>query len=149
MFTTRIAFYCCFLLLLSCEGKILSEKEKSTKELSDYLSENHKLTLSEKYSKVFILTHKNCHSCNQFFAKTIESSLTDSTCLFIVSASSSRIDLSEFLTAKNVYFEKNENINALFDNSKIFFLKKGIIDTTINIKIDNLESFPKELTKRK
>ena len=146
---SKLTFLFLFFVFYSCDEKTLSENEKNTKELASYLEENHDITLIKNYSKVFILTDKNCHSCNQFFAKTIESSLNDSNCVFIVSASSSRIDLSEFLNAKNVYFEKSDGTNDFFDNSKIIFLTEGIIDTIINIKIDNLESFPKELINRK
>lgn len=148
VYSTKLSCTLCIILLISCTKKIVSENEQYTNDIKVYLQEKHQIALLENITKIFILTDKNCHTCNKYFAKTIEKNINDNKSLFIISASSSNIDLSLFYKAKNVVYEKNDGVSSFFDNSKILFLTKGTIDTIINIKLDNLASFPKEIESR-
>jgi hypothetical protein len=148
VFINKILCFIFLLTVFSCEKKSLSEKEKFIENLKEYLNVKHQIKLNNSIKKVFILTDENCHSCNKFFAKTIEKNINDSSSLLLVSASSSKIDLSPFDGANNVFFENKSKEIFLFDNSKIIFLNQEKIDTIISIKLDNLDSFQREIAKR-
>lgn len=79
--------------------------------------------------------------CNKHFSELMKENLNDSSSLFLILASGSNIDISEFNNTNNrVFFDRDENHkNNLFYDSKILFFKGKQIDTMITIdarKID-------------
>lgn len=148
VFLNRILYFLLFLIVLSCEKELLTENENFLENLKEYFQFKHNKKLDNSLKRVFILTDKNCHSCNKFFAKTIEKNINDSSSLLVVCASSSKIDLSTFEGANNVFFDMKNKKSPLFANSKIVFLNQGKIDTIININIENVDSFQKQIENR-
>lgn len=143
-----------FLILLTftfaCSNSSnIKENNNQYETLKDYLKTKHNFDLGVNYKRIFILTDKNCHNCNRFFAKTIEKNLNELNSLFIVTASSSNIDLSSFKNSKNILFDRDNGKIKILEKSKIIFLNKKTIDTILNIELNNLTIIEKTIDSRK
>lgn len=118
-----------FSLLLSCNyvEKGYSKEEKT-------LLNDTTLPIDIDTKKVFILTEKECPTCNKEFALFMEKNLSDSTSLFIINASGLQVDISAFENSQNnVVRTKSKDI--FFQRTKAIILKNKKIDTIITLNV--------------
>jgi hypothetical protein len=109
--------------------------------MKQYISNNFKQDISNKYNKIYVLTEQGCLPCNTKFTKFVANKINEDSTLIIVNASGVYVDISEFLDKKeNIFFTKQSSNDSLFNTSKILFLKNNQLDTIIYINPSKLQS---------
>lgn len=140
--SSGISFYLLMVLSAACSSPA-KEKDKpgSYEELASYFKEKQGYTLTEHTKRIFILNDEGCMPCNKHFSELMTENLDDSTSLFLILASATNIDLSEFAKLKHrVFYDRPENIKTkVFDKSGLIFLRHKAIDTIISIDARQLE----------
>lgn len=141
-------------LLMNCNTSINNDNEIKVKnayeDIKLYFKEKQNYFLKNKIKTIFILTDIGCMPCNKHFSNLITDNLNDTSSLFLVLASSTNIDLTEFKKNKTrVFYDKPENIkDNLLRNSKAIFIKNNKIDTAITIDARQIDLQFREIKER-
>jgi len=132
------------------EEKQLKKTKSSYRVMADYFKEQQNYKLTTGIKTVFVLSDMGCPPCNKHFSQLMTDHLNDSSAVFLIIASGTNIDLSEYTKAKSrVFYDKPENIkNDLFNTSKAIFIKQQHIDTIIIIDARGFELQFKEMNER-
>ncbi len=154
----KISVFLILFFALSCtensqknsEGKIEIKPKTSYELISDYFKEQQNYKLTTGIKTVFVLSDDGCPPCNKHFSQLMIHHLNDSSAVFLIVASGTNIDLSEYTKAKSrVFYDKPENAkNILFNKSKAIFIKQQHIDTIINIDARGLDLQFEEMNQR-
>jgi hypothetical protein len=113
-----------------------TKKTNDYKLILNYLKEYHNVQSLNNFKRIFVLTENGCSSCNKKFSKLMLDQVCDSSSLFLIFTSGTRVDISKFIEKKNnIYFDSNLSTfnNNLFDSTSIIYLKNNSIDTIITI----------------
>jgi hypothetical protein len=136
----KISFILLLFFALGCSDTAEQTTENKPTEsryttISNYFKERHQVTITDSIKAIFVLTDNGCGPCNKHFSELMASHMNTNTSLFLILASGTNIDLSEFKQSKSkIYYDKPENIaHHLFDETKAIFIQHQKIDTTITI----------------
>lgn len=128
-----------------------TENRSDLKNIKDYFKNTHKVQLSTKISKLFVLTEEGCIPCNKKFSEIVSDELNNEKTIILIAASGMRVDISGFKNGKNVYFDNQINFsqNPAFINSKVIYFKENTIDTILNIEAKDFENIVELIRKRR
>ncbi|WP_151674374.1 hypothetical protein [Patiriisocius marinus] len=98
------------------------------------LFNNVDLAVTKDTKRVYILTEKECPTCNKEFALFMEQNLKDSTALFIINAKGLQVDISMFETPKSNVIRKKFK-DPFFQKTKAIVLTNKKIDTILEINV--------------
>jgi hypothetical protein len=139
---SRIYSLIFFLFLCNCASPKETITDEKYKILSEYFYEKHHVNLNKDIKKVLVLTEKNCMGCNAHFSKFIANQINDQSCILLVAASGTMVDISAFTTQQynNVFFdEAAAETNELFSDTRAILLKNNAVDTIISVKAQQIE----------
>ena len=119
-------------------------------EIKFYFETKQNYQLNNNIKTIFVLTDVGCMPCNKHFSNLITENLNNSSSIFLILASSTNIDLTEFKKSRNnVFFDKQENLNIKnLKKSKVLFLKNNNIDTSIIIDARQIDLQFREINER-
>jgi len=96
------------------------------------------------YAGIVVISNRGCITCNRKFADFMAQQNENSNLIYIITASSSAIDISPFINmnSKFVFFDERNKIGklSLLEGSGFIFLGDQQIDTVIEIKANQIES---------
>ena len=99
---------------------------------------------------VFEIGDKGCPNCNQSMINAFCHFKNRNDVFFLIAANPNRLDISCFLEEEpcnTVFCKKDDFEKSEFEfNTKVYFLKNGIRDTTIYFDVNGWESGTKYLT---
>lgn len=113
------------------------------KAISNYFLQRHQIKLTDKITKLFVLTENGCHSCNKKFSDLVIENIENEKSLFIITATGNQIDMMPFETKrKNVIIDKNisDTTLSIFNETKVIYFKNNKIDTVIDIEARQIEN---------
>jgi len=96
------------------------------------------------YAGIVVISNRGCITCNRKFADFMAQQNENSNLIYIITTSSSAIDISPFINmnSKFVFFDERNKIGklSLLEGSGFIFLGDQQIDTVIEIKANQIES---------
>lgn len=112
--------------------------------LNGILIEEFDFTELTSYEYVIIISDKgDCIQCNRKFAKLMESSIKSQEILIILSCSSSKVDISQYLKANrsNIIIDRHKRFEKsnLYSSSTIFRMGNSEIVEIVEISLANLQ----------
>lgn len=126
-----------FLLCFSCSNM------KSYDKIDAFLKTE--LDYSELKNKEFLIVLNemgSCLNCNNAFSKYMAKYIDSEKVLFLICSSGSRIDISMYINSEenHILYDMRNKFSELelINQSGIFKLKNGEIDTIIKISVDNV-----------
>jgi hypothetical protein len=129
-------------LFFSCTNSIKQNDIKSSYQRLDSFCVVNKICLLDTIKSIFILSDNGCISCSKSFIPFIEKYLAKKHTLFIITASSSRLDLSflENINHKNIYLDYNKEFEELkiIEKSGVIFTAQNKIDTILELEANQL-----------
>lgn len=139
LFSNSSLFLILFLVVIGCDF----HKNKYGKEIS-LLKNLKEINITDKTSKIFILSENQCLPCNKRFSKLMAENLKDENSIFVINATGNLIDISSFkeFNSKRVIFIKKYE-NDFFNVTKLIKLKNKEIDTIIDISYENVDDIMK------
>lgn len=135
----KIIFFVFFSSLIYGCG--LQENENSIENLNLYLDKFS--NKSQQKLAVLVVGDNGCPSCNKIFSTFVSNQLNNKNCLFIISANSSKVDISNFINKKasNVIIDDKKEFERfkLLKSSGLILMDRGEIDTIINIEANRID----------
>ncbi len=130
-------------MLTSCDFNNEIAVKSDIEKIKNFLLVKHKIKLSNKVNKLFVLTSYGCHSCNKKFSELIQNNLQQENSFFIITANGNSIDLTPFLGFKNNLIINNSVIDTtlnILNETKVIYFKNNKIDTIVTIDARQLEN---------
>jgi len=129
-------------LLFSCNNRIKQNEIKSSYQKLDSFCVLNKICFLDTIKSIFVLSDNGCISCSKSFIPFIEKYLVKKYTLFIITASSSRLDLSflENINHKNIYLDYNKEFEELkiIEKSGVIITAQNKVDTIVEIEANQL-----------
>ncbi|MDO4728236.1 MAG: hypothetical protein Q4B43_04435 [Bacteroidota bacterium] len=128
-------FWICSLSLACTTNK----EEQFYKDMETYFRSKHNYNIADN-DVIFALTSNGCRGCNVMLSDYMLSNTYPA--VYLISASSNSLDLSEYKKRKgNIFMDwsNDKKLSALFDKSKVIFIKNKQIDTIVQIEAKTLE----------
>jgi hypothetical protein len=119
-----------FSLLLSCN----TTNENGYAKAESILLNEIVTAVNQNTKRVYILTEKECPTCNKEFAQFMEENLKDSTAIFIINAKGLQMDISMFEEPKSNVIRKKLK-DPFFQKTKAIVLTNKKIDTILEINV--------------
>ena len=131
------------IMLTSCNFSSEIEIKSEVEKIKKFLLVKHKIKLSNKVNKIFVLTGYGCHSCNKKFSDLIQNNLQQENSFFIITANGNSIDLTPFLSFKKNLIIDNNIIDTtlnILNETKVIYFHNNVIDTIITIDAKKIEN---------
>lgn len=132
------------LLVFSCSKNQKPDLSDKYALLASYFEDAHNHQLDESSWGIVVISNRGCITCNRKFADFMAQQNENSNLIYIITASSSAIDISPFINmnSKFVFFDERNKIGklSLLEGSGFIFLGDQQIDTVIEIKANQIES---------
>ena len=129
-------------LFFSCTNSIKQNEIKSSYQKLDSFCVVNKICFLDTIKSIFILSDNGCISCSKSFIPLIEKYLVKKQTLFIITASSFRLDLSflENINHKYIYLDYNKEFEELkiIEKSGVIFTAQNKIDTILELEANQL-----------